>query len=74
VAIVGCKLPRGFTIEVGIPATKSYQWFDLNGLNKAKRGVKYGVTDIPDAVWITWLTKNKTLRYVVDKSIFVVSG
>lgn len=71
---VGCRLPRGFTIETGTPGTEEYAFYNLNGRNNSVQGRPYGVTKIPSDVWASWLGKNKGMRYVMDRSIFLVPG
>lgn len=69
---IGCKLPQGFVIQTGAPGGKDYSYVELAGANRPAKGVRYGITAVPVAVWSAWLAKNKTFRYVRDKSIFVV--
>lgn len=77
---VYCKLPHGLTLEFGKPGEEDYGHIELVGVLKAgpsaktfpnRKGEKFGLTIIPASVWAKWLAKNKTLRYVVDKSVFV---
>jgi hypothetical protein len=79
---IACCLPNGLTLEVGTPGGTNYQYFNLKGAKAPKtstttfpdrKGVTFGLTMIPAYVWNVWLAKNKTLRYVLDKSVFVVS-
>lgn len=75
---IGCKLPHGFLIEVGLHAktqqpTDDYAAIVLQGTLKARKGSKHGSTLVDKAVWEAWLAENKTLRYVLDKSIFVIT-
>lgn len=78
---VACCLPHGPTLEVGTPGEDDYKAVELQGVVAAgakfvsfpnRKGVKFGVTSVPADIWRAWLAKNKTLRYVVDKSVFVV--
>jgi hypothetical protein len=66
--IVGCKLPSGFTIEVGTPGKEGYAYYHIPG----RVGKKDGTASVPNAVGAAWVKDNKTLRYYVDKSIYVV--
>jgi hypothetical protein len=75
---IGCKLPHGYVIEVGLDPktgqpTDDYEAIVLQGLLKARKGAKYGSTLIDRAAWETWLKKNAKLRYVVEKSIFAIT-
>ena len=74
---IGCKLPHGLVIEIGLDPktgrpTKDYEAFVLQGTLKAPAGAKFGTTPIPKSVWEAWVKKNAKLRYVLDKSVFVV--
>ena len=74
---IGCKLPHGLALEVGLDPktgqpTKDYRCVVLQGLLKAKKGAKHGSTLVPKAVWDTWLAANLKLRYVVEQSVFVI--
>ena len=74
---IGCKLPHGLALEVGLEKDgtpgKDYRCVVLQGLLKARKGSKYGSTLVPVAVWASWLKANAKLRYVVDKSVFVIT-
>jgi hypothetical protein len=81
---IGCKLPHGLAIEIGMVAgnTKGntfavpgpdYRCVVLQGLLGARKGAKYGSTLVPKPVWETWVKANAKLRYVVDGSIFVIT-
>lgn len=79
---VACCLPTGLTLTVGKAGTPEYAVAELVGViaagNKAvsfpnRKGLKFGVTAVPVEIWNAWLAKNKALRYVVDKSVFVVT-
>lgn len=72
---IGCKLPHGLVLEVGIRDMKlasDYAVAVLQGRLQARPGAKYGSTMVHKALWDRWLALNKTLRYVVDKSVFVI--
>lgn len=78
---VYCGLPQGLTLEMGTPGKTDYRHVHLIGTNKAgpsaktipnRKGEKFGLTIIPKSFWEAWLAKNKTLRYVVDKTVLVV--
>lgn len=75
--MVGCKLPHGLVLEVGldpklgIPSDK-YRNAVLQGTLGARAGAKFGSTLVPRDLWDAWLKKNAKLRYVVDKSVFVI--
>lgn len=85
---VACGLPHGLTLEVGQAnvlrngeLSSTYQSAELVGfLVAGKKAVtfpdkgkqKFGVTGVPADLWSAWLAKNKTLRYVVEGSVFVV--
>jgi hypothetical protein len=75
---IGCKLPHGLSLEVGLEPktgqpTTDYRCVVLQGLLKARKGAKYGSTLVPRAVWDTWVKTNAKLRYVVDGSVFVIT-
>jgi hypothetical protein len=75
---VGCTLLNGLTLEVGSPLpvdgepSSTYRYVDLKGLNDVRKGAKYATTIVPADLWDAWLAKNKTLRYVVEKAVFIV--
>lgn len=85
---VACGLPRGLTLEVGNARvlqngelSSTYQSAQLVGYLDAgkkavsfpgKKGAKFGVAPVDAELWAAWLAKNKTLRYVVEGSVFVV--
>lgn len=66
--IVGCKLPAGFTIEVGTPGEDDYAYYQIPG----RVGKKDGTASVPNAAGAAWCKANKNLRYYVDKSVYVV--
>ena len=82
---VACSLPNGFMLEIdapkpGVPIPDTYLSVELTGFLKAgksavtfpdRKGQKFGLTLVRADFWAAWLAKNKTLRYVVDKSVFV---
>jgi len=85
---VACGLPNGLTLEVGSPTvlksgelSSTYKTAHLVGFVEAgKKAVtfptkgkqRFGVTTVATDLWAAWLAKNKTLRYVVEGSVFVV--
>lgn len=78
---IACCLPQGLLLETGTPGTKSFMSAEIIGTVKAgssaitfpdRKGLKFGVTLVRQDLWEAWLAKNKTLRYVVDKSVLVV--
>lgn len=69
--IIGCRLPHGLVLEVGTPGTEDYRAVELTGVGKMRRGAKIALTPVPLEVWAAWVDKNLTLRYVVEKSVFV---
>lgn len=85
---VACGLPNGLTLEIGEAKvlkngelSPTYKAVHLVGFVEAGRKAvsfptkgkrKFGVTAVPADVWAAWLAKNKTLRYVVEGSVFVV--
>lgn len=78
---VYCSLPNGLTLEYGTPGKDDYGNVQLVGTLKAgpsaktfpdRKGEKFGLTIISKSIWTKWLAKNKTLRYVVDKSVFAI--
>lgn len=74
VVALGCKLPNGFVITIGTPGTEDYFSVPLIGPSGLKNAPKFGITRrVPADLWDAWLAQNKTLRYVVDKSIFVIA-
>jgi hypothetical protein len=75
---IGCKLPHGLALEVGLDPktgqpTDDYRCVVLQGMLKAPKGAKYGSTLVPVGVWEPWLKVNTELRYVVDGSVFVIT-
>jgi hypothetical protein len=75
---IGCKLPHGLVLEIGLDPktgkpTEDYRCVVLQGLLKARKGAKYGTTLVPVVVWEPWLKANAKLRYIVDKSVFVIT-
>lgn len=64
--IVGCKLPSGYTIEVGTPGEPGYVYYTIPG----RVGKKDGTLEIPNAVAIRWFRDWAKLRYVVDGSLY----
>jgi hypothetical protein len=85
---VACGLPHGYMLEIdppkpGVEIPDTYLSVELTGVLKAgklaitipnRKGERFGLTLVRADFWAAWLAKNKTLRYVVDKSIFVVPG
>lgn len=85
---VACGLPHGLVLEVdppkpGADILDTYLSVELTGFLAAgksaatfpdRKGSKFGLTLVRADFWQVWLAKNKTLRYVVDKSVFVVPG
>jgi hypothetical protein len=76
---IACKLPHGIVLEVGTPGKPDYQGVELTGTIKAgksaktfsnRKGESFGVSVVDSSLWQAWLAKNKTLRYVIDKSVF----
>jgi len=82
---VYCALPHGPVLELNAPTPlklpgKDYQSVELVGVLKAgasvktlpnRKGMKFGLTLVPADFWKAWYEKNKTLRFIVDKSVFV---
>lgn len=82
---VYCALPHGPMLELNAPTpgtvvSNKYQGVELLGVLKAgpsaktlpnRKGEKFGLTLVPKEFWEKWLAKNKTLRFIVDKSVFV---
>lgn len=66
--IIGCKLPGGYTLEVGTPGKEDYEFFNIPGGTPKKPGTAL----IPDSLGRSWFRKNAVLRYVVDGSLYVV--
>jgi hypothetical protein len=64
--IVGCKLPAGFTIEVGTPGEDGYRYYTIPGA----KGKKPGTLEIPTPVGERWFRDNAKLRYVVDGALY----
>ena len=85
---VACGLPNGLTLEVGEAKvlkngelSSTYKTAHLVGFVEAGRKAvtfpnkgkqKFGVSSVPADVWAAWLAKNKTLRYVVEGSVFAL--
>lgn len=73
---IGCKLPHGLVLEVGLAKNgipgEGYRAVVLQGTLAARVGAKFGSTLIAKAVWDAWIKENVKLRYVVDKSVFVI--
>lgn len=65
--IIGCKLPAGYTIEVGTPGEDDYAYYVIPGA----KGKKPGTAPVPDTVGVRWFKVNAKLRYVVDGSLFI---
>lgn len=75
---IGCKLPHGLVLEVGLDPkvgvpTGKYRSVVLQGTLGARAGAKFGSTLVPRDLWDVWAKKNAKLRYVVDKSVFVIT-
>lgn len=75
---VGCMLPHGLALEVGLDTktgqpTEDYRCVVLQGVLKARKGAKFGSTLVPVGVWEPWLKANAKMRFVVDKSVFVIT-
>lgn len=86
---VACCLPHGLVLEIGTPKvlqngeiSSTYKTAQVIGFLDAgrkaatfptRKGLKFGITNVQADIWEAWLAKNKTLRYVVDKSVFVVT-
>lgn len=77
---VACCLPHGPVLEVGTPGKETFKSFVLVGVLAAgrniatfpnRKGVKFGISQVPADIWNPWYAKNKTLRFIVDKSVFV---
>lgn len=72
---IGCSLPHGLTLQVnwakkGEPA--NYEFCDLQGLLKARKGAKYGTAKVPLKLWLVWVAENNTLRYLIEGAVFVL--
>ena len=65
--IIGCKLPAGYTIEVGTPGEEDYAYYNIPGGSPKKPGT----ATVPDTVGRCWFKKNAKLRYVADGSLYV---
>lgn len=74
---IGCKLPHGLALEVGLDKFgapgDNYRCCVLQGLLKARKGAKFGSTLVPKPLWDSWVKTNAKLRYVVEKSVFVIT-
>jgi hypothetical protein len=77
---VACCLPHGPVLEIGKPGESTFKSFELTGVLAAgnnvatfpnRKGLKFGISKVPADIWNAWYAKNKTLRYIVDKSVFV---
>lgn len=71
---IGCSLPHGLTLTIGEPGTEGYQFTELAGRLKARKGAKYGTTKVDTTLWVYWVGENNTLRYVAEGSVFVLDG
>ncbi len=76
--IIGCKLPSGLTIEVGIDKngnkSERYQAVTLAGPTREGNrilGNPYGFTTVDKALWEEWVRTHEDLPYVRRKLIFV---
>lgn len=74
---IGCKLPHGPVLETGVDRKtglpgKDYAYVVLNGLTGTPPKTKYAVTLVDEALWNAWARRNKSLRHLLDGSLFVV--
>lgn len=84
--VIGCKLPHGLVMELGIEQQQvgtgtqltrgpSYQRFTVKGANAARIVGGYGVTQgVPADFAAAWMEKNKNLQFVRDGLIFIVKS
>lgn len=72
---VGCKLPNGFTMELGTFGTEEYKSFKLHGINSAKIIGGYGITEnVPEEFFDLWAIKVKDFRFMRRGLIFKQAG
>lgn len=76
--VIGCKLPHGLIIEVGIDKngnkSERYQSIKLNGPNRDGNriiGNAYGFTHVDKALWELWVKTHADLPYVKKELVFV---
>lgn len=72
---IGCALPHGLTLQVnwaGKGEPPEFEFCDLQGVLKARKGAKYGTANVPVKLWSVWVAENNTLRYLVEGSVFVL--
>lgn len=83
--VIGCKLPHGLVMEVGLSRdpkaiaaglhrTDEFDSFTVKGANAARVVGGFGITvGVPAALAERWFSENKSLRYVKDGSIYIVA-
>jgi hypothetical protein len=75
ICTVGCKLPNGFTMELGLFGTEEYKSFKLHGINSAKIIGGYGITEnVPEEFFDRWLEKMKDFKMIRRGLIFKQAG
>jgi len=75
ICTVGCKLPNGFTMELGTFGTEDYKSFKLHGINSAKIIGGYGITEnVPEEMFDRWLEKMKDFKMIRRGLIFKQTG
>ncbi len=71
--VVGCKLPHGYTCELGRPGEEKYTRVKLKGANDSKIIGGYGLTDVDESFMAAWMKKHSRLTPVVKNLIFIQS-
>jgi hypothetical protein len=76
--VIGCKLPHGLKIEVGIDkngnASEGYRTVTLEGPAKnVIIGNPYGFTTVDKSLWEEWMKTHKDAKYIREKLVFVQS-
>ena len=70
--VVGCKLPHGLIINHPLDPSRKVT---LNGPNSSRIvGAQYGMTEVDQDFWETWITLNSKFPAVLSNAIFEASS
>lgn len=67
---VGCKLPHGLKLEIGLPTDEGYAFVILAGANTSRVINGWGVTKVNRDFWNKWLSTHKNAPYIKSGAVF----
>lgn len=68
---IGCKLPNGIMLQMGIPDTEGYREIKLKGANEATVVGGFGITEnVDEALFDAWYASHKTLPWAKQGLVF----